>query len=274
MFAEGEIKKHAVFRRHAAVGVGVEKETRRRLARDGAFVGEILDKLGVGVVAQEIAAAAFVDVRFVGKCDDGIGKYGEIGAGTDAVDGVGAGGIAGIEMGGGSGGKVAAGAEAHDADFGGVYPEFGGAGADGADGALGVHQHGRVTVFGAEAVAENEGGDALGVEPLGDLLALVIIGERAVSATGADDDGLSIGVLSNPGRKGGNVFFLRALSAGRPAGPKGEGGRVRRLPLSEQRRGGEEEEERLWHWGNDIARQRCGARPNTMLVYGSGEFNR
>ena len=211
---------------------------------------------------------------WIGQRDDRIGEDGEIGPGADAIDDIGAGGVAGVEMGGGGGGEVAAGAEAHDADFGGIDMIPGGADADRAERALRIVDHGRVAILGAETIAEDESGNALRVEPLGNLLAFVIDGERAVSATGADNTGFSVRVLSNPGRERGDVLFLRALSARRAAGPEWEGGRVRRLPLGEQSGGGEDEEERLGHWGNDSAGIRRSARSNTMLVYGSGEFNR
>ena len=46
-----------------------------------------------------------------------------------------------------------------------------------------------------DAVLEHERGDALRVEPLRDLLALVVVGEEAVAAAGADHDRGAVGLL-------------------------------------------------------------------------------
>ena len=84
------------------------------------------------------------------------------GAAGNAVDGIGGGGIARVEVSERGGGEVAAGGGADDADASGVELPGGGLGADGAEGALGVVEHGGVAVAGgAQAVFEDEGGDAL-----------------------------------------------------------------------------------------------------------------
>ena len=88
------------------------------------------------------------------------------------VDGVGSVGFAGVGLHGGEGSEFATGGETHDADAVGVDVPFGGAGANDAEGAAGVG-HGVVldgvgaVGFAGEAVFEDEGGDAPGLEPLG-----------------------------------------------------------------------------------------------------------
>ncbi len=84
---------------------------------------------------------------------------------------------------------MAAGGEADDADFVGVDIPVGGVGADGADGAAEVLEGGGVAVARGDAVFEDEGGDAAGREPPGDLMALVGHDDGAVAAAGTDDDG-------------------------------------------------------------------------------------
>ena len=49
-------------------------------------------------------------------------------------------------------------------------------------------------VLGDDAVLEHERGHALRVEPLGDLLALVVVGEEAVAAAGADHHRRAVGL--------------------------------------------------------------------------------
>lgn len=215
-----------------------------------------------------------MNVELVGKGDNRIGEDGKIGTGTNALNGVGVRSDAGVKAGGGGGGKVAAGAEAHDADFIGIDMEFGGAGANGAERALRIVQHGGMAILGAEAIAENESRDALGVEPLRDLFSFVIDGEGAITAAGTDDDGLAVGFPGKPRRQCGDVFIVSAQCARGGACPERERGRVWSGPLGEQRGGGEKQEDRFGHWGNDIAGLRKGARPITILVNASSEFDR
>ena len=63
-----------------------------------------------------------------------------------------------------------------------------------ADRALRVLQRRGVVVAGAEPVLQHERRDAEGVQPLGHLLALVVGGDDAVAAAGADDHGRPVGV--------------------------------------------------------------------------------
>lgn len=83
---------------------------------------------------------------------------------------------------------MTAGGEADDTDA--LWVEVPGfcIGADEADGALSVGERGGVVVFWGEAVAKDEGGDAVIGEPLSDDAGLVSC-ETAVPAARADDEG-------------------------------------------------------------------------------------
>jgi hypothetical protein len=50
--ATGQVKVNAVFRRHAAIAVGVDQKRRRRLGRNLSFVGKALDEFGIRVGPQ------------------------------------------------------------------------------------------------------------------------------------------------------------------------------------------------------------------------------
>ena len=98
-----------------------------------------------------------------------------------------------------------------------------GPGADGADGPLGVLERRRMAVAAsAVAVFEDEAGDAQRVAPLGDLLALVIHGQAAVSAAGADDDRRAVGLvrLGQPDGQRRLVGRRVALGPRRAVGPE------------------------------------------------------
>src|SRR5262249_18246504 len=113
------------------------------------------------------------------------------------------------------------------------------AGADEADGALGILQRGWMAVTGAKPVVQDEGGDAAVVEPLRDLLALVIEGEAAVAAAGDDDDGG--GSAFALGRQieveAGPVLVSLAEGAGGAVWPQQHGA----LPLGACRAGAEQD---------------------------------
>ena len=115
-----------------------------------------------------------MDVRLVCKGDNRIGEDGKIGTGTDAFDGVGVRSVAGVKAGGGGGGKVAAGAEAHDADLRRVDQELRRPRADVAKRPLRIAKHHRMPILRAQPITQYKRGNALRVQPLGDLLALVI----------------------------------------------------------------------------------------------------
>ena len=72
---------------------------------------------------------------------------------------------------------------------GGIDVEFFGAAADEAHGALGVAEFDGMVIARAEAILQDESGDAHGIEPVGDLAAFVVGGEVMVAAAGSDDDG-------------------------------------------------------------------------------------
>ena len=124
-------------------------------------------------------------------------------------------------MGGGGGGEVSAGGESDDADFIWIDVPFLGACADGADGALGVGDGGGVVVVGGVSVAEDEGGDAVVVAPLGDLFSFVVHGEVAVATAGGDDDGGAVGFVlgGEPGGDLGGIFVGGAECAGGAVSP-------------------------------------------------------
>ena len=90
---------------------------------------------------------------------------------------------------------MSAGGEAHDADPVGIEFEFGGMGTDEADGSESIIKGNWVSV-GCESIAEYEGGDAHAVEESSRLNAFVIHSVNAVAATGADDDGSAVRLVS------------------------------------------------------------------------------
>ena len=186
----------------------------------------------------------------------GVNRSGEIGAALR------------IELESGGGSDVTSGGEANDADAVRVEGPFFRAGADEADGLKAVSGGERFELLDAafgdagsvligiagadEAVLENEGGDADGVEPVRDFDAFVVDGEPAETSSGADDDG---GAGSAGGirekdlqRRNGHVGdaaetvlgdgdgfgIVGGLGAGRRAGPEGNG-----LRFGGERGGGE-----------------------------------
>lgn len=84
--------------------------------------------------------------------------------------------------------------EADDADLFGVDFPVSSVGASGLDGALRVGEGNERVSFG-ETVFENDAGDAVLVEPLGDSVAFCAGDEAAVSASWADDDGCAVRFL-------------------------------------------------------------------------------
>ena len=149
----------------------------------GVVVGVDEEGWGDGGGEVEVRGGAAVWSGEVGRVDED----GEVGAAADAVDGVGDWVGTGVEGGGGAGGEVAAGGEADDADFVREEVPCGGAGAGEADGALEVHE-GAVAVVG-DTVFEDEGGEAVAVEPCGDFRAFLVGDDVFVGTAGADDDG-------------------------------------------------------------------------------------
>lgn len=80
--------------------------------------------------------------------------------------------------------------KAHHGDALGVETVVFRMGAHPADGALHVRQLGGVVVtLAAEAIVQDEGGYALGVEPLRRLVPLVVLGQAPVASARTDDHG-------------------------------------------------------------------------------------
>ena len=225
LFLEGFVEAQAVGDGDGLVVGGVEEEGGRGGGVDLGFVGEGEAERGVVLaVAEEVGDGAGVGDGAV-KGEHAVAEDHEIGSGGGAVDGVGGGGVAGIVVGAGGGGEVTSGGEAHDADAGGVDGVGVGAVAHEADGALGILEGDGVAVaVAAEAVVEDVGGDAEGVEEAGGLDAFVVFGETAVAAAWADDDGAAVGEggIGGVEVEGGLVFFGGAGGLGSALGPEGE----------------------------------------------------
>jgi hypothetical protein len=123
-----------------------------------------------------------------------ITKDHEVRTGGEAVDGIGGGGIAGIVMGASGSGEVSAGRESHDADPGGIDAIRSGPAAGETQRTLGIlERDGVLITFAAQPVVEHVGGDAKGVEKAGGLDAFMVLGQSAITATGADHDRAAIG---------------------------------------------------------------------------------
>ena len=85
---------------------------------------------------------------------------------------------------------MAAGGEANDDDAIGIDVVVRRAGADGLDGTAGVEKRDREQIaVRAEPVAEDEGAEAAGGEPVGNFAAFKVAGEMKVGTAGKDDDG-------------------------------------------------------------------------------------
>jgi hypothetical protein len=222
--AQCEIEGDGVFRWDECVGGGAEEESWRGGGGDVEFVGERFGERGIGRSAEKIFCGAAVRV-FGGHGDDGIGEDDEVGAAIFAVDGIGVGCVAGVEVGGERGGKVASGGEAHEAELRGIDVEFPGAAADEADGALRVAEFDGMVVTRAEAILQDECGDAHGVEPIGDLAAFVVGGEVMIAAAGGDDDSGGGFVVVSGGIVGerGNILVGVAEGTGGGLFPEAEG---------------------------------------------------
>ena len=91
--------------------------------------------------------------------------------------------------------------------------------ADGADGAGDVDELGGIVIARAEAVFEDDAGDAEGVEPLCHRLTFVL-GEHVIPPAGANDDGRTVGIGGLIDRDVGDVLRRIADRAGGFAGPE------------------------------------------------------
>jgi hypothetical protein len=85
--------------------------------------------------------------------------------------------------------------------------------------------------LGAQAVMQDKGGDALPVEPAGDLDAFMVSGQSAVSAAGADHEcgAAVVGVCRGPGVEEGLIRVFGAFGQGGTLRPEGDLLRLRLL---------------------------------------------
>lgn len=133
------VEKNGVLRGDDGVVGGGEEKGGRGAGGNVPFGREEFHLGGVGAISEEIEAGAAVDVKVL-HGDNGVCEDEEVGAGGLPVDGVllvrrGGGEV--VE-GGGGGGEVASCGKATHANVVGGDAQGGGAGANGADGALGV----------------------------------------------------------------------------------------------------------------------------------------
>ncbi len=108
-----------------------------------------------------------------------------------------------------------AGRESGNADAIGVDVPLPGVGSRGANGALGVEQRHLAPAPG-QAVFQDDAGDAVLVEPLGNAVALSAGDEAAIAAAGANDDGRAIGLVRSRTMQGDGCLGLleRAIADG------------------------------------------------------------
>jgi hypothetical protein len=117
----------------------------------------------------------------------------EIGPAAGSVDGVAAFRMTSVKVRCGRGGEVPAGGKPPNSNTIGADSVVLRLGPYGSDGSLDV-QHGcrvqRRWPFGSnDPISQDEGGDAAFIEPGGDLLAFMVVGQMAVAAARTDDDG-------------------------------------------------------------------------------------
>lgn len=217
-------EEEAVFDGDGAIVGAVDEEAWGRLGSNLAIAGEEIDQGWVGIFAEEVVPGVMMLERIVHR-DDGVQEDGEIGARAESVDRVGGVGLTVVEMCCGAGGEMTPGREADDAYALGVEIPFRCAGSDEAEGSLCVFEFDGVMIFGAQAVFENEAGDADAVEPLGDGFSLVG-GEVHVSPAGADDESCA-GGFARSGEEWGDGWDIDiggALRAGGVVLPEADGG--------------------------------------------------
>ena len=143
---------------------------------------------GDGDVRIQLKGCVFVPHVAGVKCD------GEIRAAALFVGGIDGSVGAFIKVRASGGDEVAAGGEADDANPVGRDAIIRGFGPDEGDGALGIFEGHRRFAVGAffvirDAIFQQHGGDALGIEPVADFGAFEIDGEDLVPAAGKDNDG-------------------------------------------------------------------------------------
>ncbi len=170
----------------------------------------------------------------LGERDDRVDEHGKVGPTALAVDGVGGVRLPGVEVRGDGRGEVSAGGEAEDADVLRIDAPLGRFRSDETHGALRVVHRRRVAVaVAAVAISQNETRHAERIEPLRDLMTLVIHGQPAVTAAGADHDaraGRAVGLRQIDRQRRGVLGV--ALGVGGAVGPerhgRGLGGTCRR----------------------------------------------
>ena len=147
----------------------------------------------------------------------------EIGAATQAIDGVLRFRVAGIEVRRGGRGQVSAGREPDDADPARVDVPLLGVETDRANGPLGIQQRHEGPAAG-KPVLQHDPCDAVLVEPLGDAMPFRADDQAAVTAARADHYGRSVGLRRRRPMDGdGSVGCLElAIARGGVAGPEGE----------------------------------------------------
>ena len=153
---------------------------------------------------HEVEDFAVAQVRGVpgDGAEPGIAEDEVVGPAGDAVDWVFGVGGAGDKLGSGECGEVAAGGEANHNDAIGIDVVVGGAGADGLDGAARIEKRdGQKVAVRTEPVAEDEGVETAGGEPVGHFAAFKIAGKVDVCAAGKDDDGGAVPVALARGRR-------------------------------------------------------------------------
>lgn len=180
-------EEEGVFDGDGFIGFGVGEENGGCFLGDTLFGGEG-GPLGL-VLADEGIARAFVNGGIVGERDDGVEQGGEVGAGAEAVDGIGGVDVWSIGLGGEDGGEVSSGRKSEHAEAMGVDVILGSLGADEAHRALGIFERNRCVVARGVAIAEDKGGDVVGVEHQGDVFAFLLGGEVDVAAAGENEDG-------------------------------------------------------------------------------------
>ena len=158
-----------------------------------------------------------------GQRDDRVNEDHPVRPRAQAFDGVIGIGLARTEMGAGRRGEMAAGREAHDCDPARVDFPLCGVCPDGPDRPAGVVEHRGMMIARAQPIFQNERRDPQAVEPLGDLLALVLDGQHPVAAARADDHGRArrqLRARQPNGDRGDVQLRIRPLCAWRTARPQ------------------------------------------------------
>ena len=185
----GSDKLSAVLGRHGFVIEGMRKESRRSVGGDLRFIGIEADEIWFRVGTKEFGPGPGVCVGAHG--DHGIYKPGEIGPATQALDGIWRCGVAGIEMGGSGGSNVATGRKAEDTDAVWINLPRRSPGTGETDSAPGIEQGHLMTQL-RQSILQDDGGDAVFIQPLRDGITLSVGDVTDVTAAGTNYDGGTI----------------------------------------------------------------------------------